>query len=63
MSTYAGGSRVSAWRKSRICPSSCVALTEIVNLPGSFVSSHPHFVVADTDWLVWCVPPSFEAAV
>lgn len=43
------------WRNSRSYPQSCAALAEIVNLPEKFVSSNPHYVVADTTWIVWCV--------
>jgi hypothetical protein len=24
-----------------------------VNLPSKFVSSNPHFVVKDTEWIMW----------
>ncbi|RDB28698.1 hypothetical protein Hypma_015532 [Hypsizygus marmoreus] len=51
MGSYAQPGR-SSWRKSRICPSSCVALAEIVNLPKKFVSHDPHFVIKDTHWIV-----------
>ncbi|KAJ2925630.1 hypothetical protein H1R20_g11464, partial [Candolleomyces eurysporus] len=51
MGTYAQGSQ-STWKKSQSCPSNCVALAEIVNLPSRFVSSNPYFVVADTTWIM-----------
>ena len=49
--TYAQGG--ATWRNSQLYPQSCAALAEIVNLPEKFVSSHPHYVVADTTWIVW----------
>ncbi|KAJ4479081.1 hypothetical protein J3R30DRAFT_3473939 [Lentinula aciculospora] len=52
MGGYAAGSRAASWRNSKICPTSCVALVELVNLPSEFVSSTPHFVVDKTHWLV-----------
>ncbi|KAJ3806036.1 hypothetical protein F5876DRAFT_91236 [Lentinula aff. lateritia] len=51
MGHYAGGNRAASWRNSKICPSSCVAIVELVNLPSEFVSSTPHFVVDKTHWL------------
>ncbi len=53
MSHYAGGNRAAGWRKSKIAPSSCVALVEVVNLTSKFVSFEPHIVVNNTNWLVW----------
>ncbi|KAJ7579700.1 hypothetical protein C8J56DRAFT_963387, partial [Mycena floridula] len=52
MGHYAHGNRVSAWNKSKVSPSSCVALAEIVNLPSKFVSSNPYFVIPETSWIV-----------
>ena len=52
MGCYAVAGR-STWRKSKICPTNCVALAEIVNLPSQFVSDNPYFVIKDTDWIVW----------
>ncbi|KAJ3740793.1 hypothetical protein DFH05DRAFT_1528585 [Lentinula detonsa] len=52
MGSYAAGSRVTGWRNSKVCPSNCVAIVELVNLPSEFVSSNPHFVVDKTHWLV-----------
>lgn len=54
MGHYAQSGR-STWRKSRICPTNCVALAEIVNLPSQFVSHNPYFVIKDTHWIVWYV--------
>ncbi|KAJ6632300.1 hypothetical protein B0H10DRAFT_1865630 [Mycena sp. CBHHK59/15] len=51
MGHYAAGGRV-CWRKSKLSPTSCVALAEIVNLPAQFVSSNPHFVIKDTHWIM-----------
>jgi len=42
----------SKWKNSAMCPTSCVALAEIVNLPKQFVSSNPYFVVADPTWII-----------
>ncbi|KZW01474.1 hypothetical protein EXIGLDRAFT_717897 [Exidia glandulosa HHB12029] len=42
----------SKWKNSAMCPTSCVALAEIVNLPGKFVSNNPYFVVAETSWII-----------
>ncbi|KAJ7213658.1 hypothetical protein B0H12DRAFT_1061615 [Mycena haematopus] len=51
MSHYAAGGRAS-WRKSKLGPTTCCALAEVVNLPQKFVSSNPHFVVKDTEWIM-----------
>lgn len=51
MGSYATPGR-STWRKTKICPTNCVALAEIVNLPSQFVSNNPHFVIKDTHWIV-----------
>lgn len=58
MGSYATPGR-STWRKTKICPTNCVALAEIVNLPSQFVSNNPHFVIKDTHWIVWYVALSF----
>ncbi|KAF9788386.1 hypothetical protein BJ322DRAFT_1002310 [Thelephora terrestris] len=50
LGSYAHGG--STWRNSQLYPQSCAALAEIVNLPENFVSNHPHYVVADTTWIV-----------
>lgn len=52
--SYAQGGMT--WKNSQLYPQSCAALAEIVNLPEKFVSSNPHYVVADTTWIIWCVP-------
>ncbi|TFK51185.1 hypothetical protein OE88DRAFT_1658981 [Heliocybe sulcata] len=49
--TYAQGSST-VWRKSEICPSSCTAVAEIVNLPERFTSTNPYLVVPQTEWIV-----------
>ncbi|KAJ7194306.1 hypothetical protein GGX14DRAFT_476496 [Mycena pura] len=51
MGHYAVGGRA-CWRKSKLGPTSCVALAEVVNLPKQFVSQNPHFVIKDTEWIV-----------
>ncbi|KAF6754673.1 hypothetical protein DFP72DRAFT_812438 [Ephemerocybe angulata] len=51
MGHYASGTRT-AWKNSQSNPTNCVALAEVVNLPEKFVSSNPHFVVADTTWIM-----------
>ncbi|KAG5639239.1 hypothetical protein H0H81_005313 [Sphagnurus paluster] len=51
MGTYAHAGR-STWRKSKLCPTNCVALAEIVNRPNEFVSQAPHFVIKDTHWII-----------
>lgn len=43
------------WKGSEVMPSSCVALAQIVNLPQKFTSSHPYFVVPQTEWIQWYV--------
>ena len=50
---YAQGG--ATWKNSQLYPQSCAALAEIVNLPEKFVSHNPHYVVADTTWIVWYV--------
>ncbi|EPS40913.1 hypothetical protein H072_5212 [Dactylellina haptotyla CBS 200.50] len=44
----AGGDQ---WSKSVLKVSAAVALNEIVNSPGEFVSRSPHLVVAQLDWI------------
>ncbi|KAF7297153.1 UBIQUITIN-CONJUGAT-2 domain-containing protein [Mycena indigotica] len=51
MGHYATGARA-CWRKSKLGPTSCVAIAEVVNLPSKFVSSNPHFVIKDTEWIM-----------
>ena len=62
---YAGmgyGSSSGGWPRSMLCVSSALALNEIVNAPGEFVSKDPYYVVAQLDWiqtrylLVQCSP-------
>lgn len=48
---YAAAGR--AWRRSRLAPTVCMALAEIVNLPGQFVSNNPYYVVQHTHWIMW----------
>lgn len=52
MGGYAQGTN-SVWRHSKLNPTNCVALAEIVNLPAQFVSSSPYFVIKDTHWIMW----------
>ncbi|KAJ7120629.1 hypothetical protein C8R43DRAFT_1151577 [Mycena crocata] len=51
MGHYEQGGRA-CWRKSKLGPTSCCALAEIVNLPNKFVSQNPHFVIKDTEWIM-----------
>ncbi|KAJ6550837.1 hypothetical protein DFH09DRAFT_1039150 [Mycena vulgaris] len=51
MGHYAQSGRA-CWRKSKLGPTSCVAVAEVVNLPHQFVSSNPHFVIKDTEWIM-----------
>ncbi|KAF7329967.1 UBIQUITIN-CONJUGAT-2 domain-containing protein [Mycena kentingensis (nom. inval.)] len=37
---------------SKLSPTQCCAIAEVVNLPHKFVSHNPHFVIKDTDWIV-----------
>ena len=50
--SYSAGASA-CWRNSAIRINSCAALAEIVNLPRSFVSTNPFFVVDKTDWIIW----------
>lgn len=43
------------WKNSALRVQRCVTMAEIINLPGQFVSRHPHFVVANTEWIAWYV--------
>jgi ubiquitin-conjugating enzyme E2 Q len=52
MGGYAQGSS-NTWRHSQIAPRCCVAVAEIVNQPSKFVSNNPHYVVNDTNWIIW----------
>ena len=40
-----------SWPHSELKISQAIALNEIVNAPGKFVSSNPHLVVAQLDWI------------
>ncbi|KAJ7187359.1 hypothetical protein C8R46DRAFT_880049 [Mycena filopes] len=51
MGHYAAAGRA-CWRKSKLGPTSCTALAEVVNLPSQFVSSSPHYVLKDTEWIM-----------
>ncbi|KDQ20057.1 hypothetical protein BOTBODRAFT_152662 [Botryobasidium botryosum FD-172 SS1] len=51
MSRYARSSS-EIWKNSNLRPTSCMALTEIVNLPNKFVSQTPYYVVQHTEWLL-----------
>lgn len=50
--SYAHGSG-HTWLNSKINAQSCIALAEIVNLPGEYVSINPFLVVNKTEWIVW----------
>ena len=52
MGYYAAPSST-AWRNSKIVPTNCVAVAEIVNLPGQFLCNNPFYVVKDTHWIMW----------
>ncbi|KAL9948108.1 hypothetical protein ACHAQF_003763 [Verticillium nonalfalfae] len=39
------------WVRSQLQPLSVISLCEIVNKPDAFVSTNPHYVVADVDWI------------
>ena len=48
----AEGSQMSLeWAQSQLKISQAIALNEIVNAPGAFVSCSPHLVVAQLDWI------------
>ncbi|KAF3204197.1 hypothetical protein TWF106_010376 [Orbilia oligospora] len=48
---YASAAGSDQWSKSVLKVSGAVALNEIVNAPGEFVSKSPHLVVAQLDWI------------
>ncbi|TFK72251.1 hypothetical protein BDN72DRAFT_836432 [Pluteus cervinus] len=53
--TVSGGHYAMAgrsWKKSKVGPTSCMALAEVVNLPAKFVSQNPYLVVKDTHWIM-----------
>ncbi|KAL2160008.1 hypothetical protein VTH06DRAFT_1663 [Thermothelomyces fergusii] len=39
-----------SWPNSDLGITNCLSLNEIINAPGEFVSSHPHYVVSQLDW-------------
>ena len=47
----ARGGGASGWQSSELKISSALSLNEVVNKPASFVSSSPHYVVAEIDWI------------
>ena len=51
MHTGYSGALSSGWPHSLLRISSAIALNEIVNSPGEFVSKAPHLVVAQLDWI------------
>lgn len=53
MYNYSGndGKSCDRWPQSQLKISQAVALNEIVNAPAQFVSSNPHLVVAQLDWI------------
>lgn len=49
---YSSGShRTFTWPQSGLQISAAVALNEVVNDPNSFISKHPHLVIAQLDWI------------
>ena len=46
-----GSARPFEWAQSQLKISQAIALNEIVNAPGEFVSCNPHLVVAQLDWI------------
>ncbi|KAK0706418.1 hypothetical protein B0T26DRAFT_453303 [Lasiosphaeria miniovina] len=38
------------WPNSALKVGACMSLNEIINLPGEFVSTNPHYVVSQLDW-------------
>jgi ubiquitin-conjugating enzyme E2 Q len=50
--TYSPGSPLGfTWPQSMLKVTSAISLNEVVNMPEQFVSSSPHFVVAQLDWI------------
>jgi ubiquitin-conjugating enzyme E2 Q len=39
------------WRNSKLCVSSALALNEVVNATGEYVTASPHYVVNQIDWI------------
>jgi ubiquitin-conjugating enzyme E2 Q len=62
MGGHGYGYNAGGWSKSMLRISTALALNEIVNAPGEFVSSKPYYVVSQLDWvqtrylLVKCAP-------
>ena len=50
MGSY-GTQGVSSWPNSELKISTAISLNEVVNCPGEYVSSTPHYVVAQLDWV------------
>ena len=53
-STYmgaAGNSAHNCWPQSKLKITAAISLNEVVNMPQSFVSANPHFVVSQLDWI------------
>ncbi|KAK5951909.1 hypothetical protein OHC33_007202 [Knufia fluminis] len=48
---YGRGGSASGWQNSELKITSALSLNEVVNKPASFVSSSPHYVVAENDWI------------
>lgn len=48
---YASGGSSSAWPQSKLKIATAISLNEVVNMPDKFVSTNPHFVVAQLDWI------------
>lgn len=49
--SHYGGSASIGWPQSILKISNAIALNEIVNAPGEFVSKAPHLVIAQLDWI------------
>ena len=41
------------WGNSCLDVKTCVTMAELINLPARFVSTNPHFVVENTEWIAW----------
>ena len=51
MGGYGGSGGAPNWPNSDLKISSAISLNEVVNCPGEFVSSTPHYVVNQLDWI------------
>ena len=51
MGGYGNSNSTHSWPQSKLQISSAISLNEVVNMPHKFVSSSPHFVVAQLDWI------------